>query len=278
MSRAAPKPERRGWWRAALAFAAVVSAACEGMDGGVPEGAVAVVGDRAFRPEDVAAVQAQLGAYAQLRFRGDEGRHTLVQALVDAEIMAQAAIDAGLGDDPRVRFAELEEIAAVQRSSELERLVPHADVQADTAALRAHYEAHIADFTVPEHRSVEGVTFKTWSEAEAALARVQSGEASLESLGTLVRTQPQVRNDRDFPGFHPVLFADDLDDGDLLPVPVVIGERLLVARLQPIAPAHAKPFDDPAVQEALVEAVRAPRVERARAARLAELAELHPEQ
>lgn len=243
----------------------------------MPEGAVAVVGETVFRAEDVAGVQAQLGAYAQLRFRGDEGKHSLLQALVDAELMAQAARAAGYGDDPRVRFAELEEIAAVRRSSELERLVPRATVQADTAALRAHYDAHPDDFVEPERRTAEGITFKTWPEAEAALAKVQRGEASLESLGDVVRTQLALRDDHEFPGFHPVLFAADLKIGDMLPVPVVIGPRLFVARVREIVPAHPKPFDDPAVQEALVEAVRAPRLDAARAARLAELAVQYPD-
>jgi len=263
--------------RCAVLALLVSLAGCGGVGGDVPEGALAIVGERSFGPQDVAAVQAQLGAYAQLRFRGDEGKHALLTALVDAELMAQAAQDAGLADDPRVRFAELEEIAAVERSSELERLVPRAEVEADTAALRAHYDAHLDEFMVAEHRSAEGVTFKTWPEAEADLARVRRGEATLESLGEIVRTQPQARNDREYPGFHPVLFAADLDEGELLPVPVVIGQRLLVARLRAIQPAHPKPFDDPAVQEALVEAVRAPRVARAREARLAELALEFPE-
>jgi predicted transcriptional regulator len=268
--------------RAALALVVSLAvtaalAGCDALGGEVPEGTQAIVGDRTFGPQDIAAVQAQLGAYAQLRFRADEGKHALLMALVDAELMAQAAIDAGLADDPRVRFAELEEIAAVERSSQLERLVPRAEVEADTAALRAHYDAHAAAFMVPEHRSAEGVTFDTWIGAESALAKVQRGESTLESLGEIVHTQPQARDDDEFQGFHPVLFAADLDEGELLPVPVVIGPRLLVARVRAVQPAHLQPFEDPAVQEALVEAVRAPRVEAARRARLDELAGEFPE-
>ena len=130
---------------------------------------------------------------------------------------------------------------------------------------------------MPEQRSAEGVTFDAWPAAEAALQSIESGEATLESLGQIVHTQPQARDDHEFAGFHPVLFADDLEEGELLPVPVVIGPRLLVARVRTIVPAHPKPFTDAAVQEALVEAVRAPRVEKARAARLAELAREFPE-
>jgi hypothetical protein len=258
---------------------------CGGAQGGVPDGALAVVGDRVFGPADVAAVQAQLGAYAQLRFRGDEGRFTLLQALVDAELMAQAAIDAGLGDDPRVHFAWLEERAAVQRSTELERAVPRAEIEADVAALRAAYDAHPDRFVVPETRVAEGVLFPNWDAAEAALAALELGTETLDSLaaasaqneGELLRTKPQARDDREFPGLHPVLFAADLQVGERMPVPVVIGERLMVGRLHAIVPAHRRDFDDPVVREQLVELLRAPRLADARRRREAELAERYPE-
>jgi len=267
-----------------LALLALVGlVGCGGAQGGVPDGALAVVGDRVFGPADVAAVQAQLGAYAQLRFRGDEGRFALLQALVDAELMAQAAVDAGLGDDPRVHFAWLEELAAVQRSTELERAVPRAAIEADVEALRAHYDAHPELFVVPETRVAEGVLFPRWDDAEAALAAVQLGTTTLESLAAdteeaeLLRTKPQTRDDHEFPGFHPLLFAPDLTPGELLPAPVVIGERLMVARLLEVEAPHRRPFDDPAVREQLVESLRAPRLTNAQREHESTLATRFPE-
>src|SRR5688572_13563891 len=102
-------------------------------DEGVPDGKLARVGDVVLGPDDLAGVQAQLGAYAQLRFRGEEGRASLLEALVTAELLAQEAIAAGLGDDPRVHWAVLEEIATLARNAELERRVPYAEVAADVA-------------------------------------------------------------------------------------------------------------------------------------------------
>ncbi|MBL8942648.1 MAG: hypothetical protein JNK45_05855, partial [Myxococcales bacterium] len=58
---------------------ALLLAACA-TDEGIPEGKLARVGDVVFGPEDVAAVSAQLGAYAQLRFAGGDGHGALLGA------------------------------------------------------------------------------------------------------------------------------------------------------------------------------------------------------
>lgn len=249
--------------------AALLLAAC-GAAQGVPEGKLAAVGAVAFGPEDLADVQAQLGAYAQLRF-GGEGRGALLQALVDAEVLAQEAAAQGLADDPRVAYAWVEELAAVHESAEMERRVPRATIAADRVRLRAWYDAHLDAFVVPERRSAQGVLLRDWAAAEAALATVRAGPVELASLGDVVTTPLQARDDAEFPGFHPVLFDDALAVDDVLPQPVVVGERLLVGRVASIEPSAPAPFDDAAVQERLVEAVRAPLVAAARTAWLAEL-------
>ncbi|MBX7083710.1 MAG: hypothetical protein K1X88_31160 [Nannocystaceae bacterium] len=252
------------------ALALVAFSACTAGAQGVPEGKLAAVGEVAFGPEDVAGVQAQLGAYAQLRF-GGEGAAALLMALVDAEVLAQEALAQGLGDDPRVWYAVLEELAALHLAAELERRVPRAAVAADRAALQAAYDADTTAFVLPQRRAAAGVVFEHWREAEDALAAVQSGAVALESLGALVTTPLQARDDGEFPGFHPTLFDPSLQVGELLPRPVVLGERLLVGRLEQDEPATRRAFDDPAVQEQLVERVRAPRVQAATAALLESL-------
>ncbi len=248
--------------RFATVVAALALAACTAGAQGVPEGKLAAVGEVAFGPEDVAGVQAQLGAYAQLRF-GGEGAAALLLALVDAEVLAQEALAQGLGDDPRIWYAVLEELAALHLAAELERRVPRAEVAADRAALQAAYDADPRAFAVPERRAAAGVVFGHWRAAEDALAAVQAGTVALESFGPLVTTPLQPRDDHEFPGFHPALFDPGLAVGDLLPRPVVLGERLLVGRLEQLEPASREAFEDPAVQEQLVERVRAPRLEAA---------------
>jgi hypothetical protein len=258
-------------------FAVVVALGCT-TDEGVPDGKLARVGDVVFGPDDVAAVGAQLGAYAQLRFAGTEGHVALLGSLVDAEVLAQEAIRQGLGDDPRVRHALAEEIASVYLTTELERRVPYAEIAADVPRLRAWYDANADTLAVAEQRSAQGVVFENWTLAEQAMLAVASGTTTLEELGELLTTPLAVRDDAEFPGFHAVLFDASLAKGELLPRPVPVGERLLVARVHEIVPRGAPPFDDPATRERIVQAVRAPLVAEARAALLRELAERYPEQ
>ncbi|MBC7138480.1 MAG: SurA N-terminal domain-containing protein [Defluviimonas sp.] len=56
------------------------------------------------------------------------------------------------------------------------------EVQLDEAALRAEYEARIAEFVQPERRMVERLVFGTEEEAAAAKARIDAGEVSFEDL------------------------------------------------------------------------------------------------
>lgn len=56
------------------------------------------------------------------------------------------------------------------------------EVPLDEAALRAEYEARIAEFVQPERRMVEQLVFGTEEEAAAAKARIDAGEATFEDL------------------------------------------------------------------------------------------------
>lgn len=250
---------------------------CDLGDEGIPEGKLATVGDTVLGPEDVAAVHAQLGAYAQLRFVGGEGQRHLLEALVDAELLAQEAIEHGLADDPRVRFAVLEEIATVYRSAELERRVPIESVAEDIDALRAWYDAHPEAFTIPEQRNLEGVVFRTFAEAEAALAELREGKAELADKGTVFATKLRARDDDEYPALDPFLFDPEVGPGELLRHPVYIGESLMVARIQQIRPATRQPFDDPEVRARLVQEVRKERMDAAEQELRAQLREEFPE-
>jgi len=246
-----------------LLLAVCLSAACEVAEG-IPDGKLAVVGPTVLGPEDVAAARSQVGAYGQLRFSGPEGDATMLEALIATELMALEAEDRGGAKDPRVAFALEEEIATVYLTTLLERAVPRETVASDTEALRAYYASHPESFMEPETRSAQGVVFKKFAEAEQGLAALRGGTSTLEEFGDVVATPMQARDDEEFPAFHPILFADDVAEGDFLPHPVFVGESLLVGRVQKIAPAQLRPFEDPAVQEQLVEAVIEPRREAVR--------------
>ena len=263
-------------WRDAVTAGALAIVACLPSDTGIPEGKLAVVGEVELGPEDVASVKSQLGAYAQLRFVGEEGQFGLLEAVVDAELLAQEAVEHGLGDDPRVRYALLEEIAEVQRSAALQRAVPFEDVAADEAALREYYEAHRDAFVEPEQRSAEGVPFRKFDKAEAAFEEISAGAKSLEDFGQLVGTKSRTRSDDDFPGFHPFLFDPALGEGELFTRPVILGSSVLVGRVKHITPAKQRELEDDEVRERVLQAVRAPRAAEARARLEAELRDRFP--
>ena len=260
----------RGVLRCAAVLCLLALASCEVTEG-VPEGKLAVVGPTVLGPEDVAAARSQVGKYGQLRFSGPEGDATMLEALIATELMALEAEAMGFADDPRVDFAVQEEIAAVYLSTLLERAVPRESVATDTAALRASYDAHLEAFTEPERRSAQGVVFNGFEEAEAALAALVAGASTLEDFGEVFATPLQARDDAEYPAFHPLLFSSDVGLDEFIPHPVFVGESLLVGRVQKIEPATVRPFDDPEVQERVVEAVIEPRRAQAREAILARL-------
>ncbi len=254
----------------------LASFACGAEIEGVPEGALARVGDVVIDPEQVEQTHAQLGAYGQARFRGPEGQRALLDALIVETLLVQEARDAGLAGDPRVHFAVLEELASLERAAMLERRLPRASVEADVEALRARYEAERTRFATPERRRFRGVAFDTWEQAEAALARLVAGEVELDALGPVVNSVPMKRDDLEYPGFHALLFDPGLRVGDRLAHPVISGTSVLVGELSAIEPAGVLEFDDAEVREQLVEREWAERVAPIEAELLAELAERFP--
>lgn len=266
-------PRRRVLLALGLALGA---SACQVEVEGVPDGALARVDDVILYPEDVEQVHAQLGAYGKARFRGTDGRRVLLERVIDAEVLAQEADRRGLGDDPRVEWALVEEMATLYLSAELERRVPRERVAANEQALRDYYEAHVGEFQTPEVRRVRGAVFDRFDRANEALERYLAGEAELEELGDVFTTPSMTRDDHAFPGFHPIAFDPALKKGDKLPSPVASSRSLVVGYLYDVKPAQQLEFDDPAVQERLVNAVRAPLLREARAALLQELGEAHP--
>jgi hypothetical protein len=257
-------------------MAAMVMFGCEARVETVPEGAVALVGERAIEAERLEATAAQLDAFGQARFRGPHGRRALIDALISEELLVLEAQDAGLADDPRVEWAVFEELAELQRAAMLERRLPRADIAADREALLARYKEDRERFREPERRRMRVVRVDTFDAGERAIAQIAAGEQTLAELGEVVRTPLMKRDDEEFPAYHGVLFDPALEVGDLVPRPVLSGQLVLVGEVDEIVPARIRPFEDPKVQEQLVEAEWAARIEPIEAALLAELRQSFP--
>ncbi|MEQ9041856.1 MAG: peptidyl-prolyl cis-trans isomerase [Silicimonas sp.] len=87
----------------------------------------------------------------------------------------QAFYDANTGDFTRpetktIRYAWLSPDMIVDQ------------IETDEAQVRALYDARIDEFVQPERRLVERLVFATQADAEAALARLDSGEADFDAL------------------------------------------------------------------------------------------------
>lgn len=258
-----------------LAFAALFG--CDFEDEAIPVGKLARVGDSVLGPRDLSSVQSQLGPYGELRFRGPEGQYQLLGALVETELLAQEARDRGLGDDPRVQYAILEELAAIHAASELERAVPQHEVAADEAALRAAHARAQEAFTRPERRSMEAIVVVSLPQGLETLSRLRAGEVELDDVGEPFQIRPIARDDAEYPLFHPFLFDPALGVGDWLPTPVLVGKTLLVGRIAEVQPAELEPFEDPEVQERLAARVRQPLADAARTEIEDRLQRVYPE-
>jgi hypothetical protein len=249
-----------------LCLTSMVIAACGARVDGVPEGALALVGEVVVQPGWVESSHAQLDAFGQARFRGPHGRRALVEALIQQELLVQEARDAGLEADPRVEWAVLEELAELQLAAMLERRLPRSEVTADTQALRIRYERERERFVEPERRSMRVVRVESYDEGERALARMESGELTLdvyaeEKAAVVARTPVMKREDQEFPAFHRHLFDPSLNVGDLVPVPVLSGDLVLIGMVDEVQPAQQLPFEHLEVQEQLVTSEREARLQ-----------------
>jgi hypothetical protein len=231
--------------------------ACGVTEEELPRGALARVGSTVLVAEDLIALRQQVGPWARQRFSGEDGAEAMLPVVIDAELMAQDLIARGLGDDPRVRFELQEDMAATYECARLEREVRPEDVAADEAALAAYLDAHSELFAMPERRRARGVVAQDFARADELQARLEGG-ASLESLGEVVTTPLQARDDAQFPSFHPALFAPPRV-GMPLPWPVAVGNVLLVAQVDAVEAAVRPTLADPATRDRVIAAVLAER-------------------
>jgi hypothetical protein len=262
-----------------LVLTSMAMLGCEARVETVPEGALALVGDTIIEPEWVESSHAQLDAFGQARFRGPHGRRALVEALIQQELLVQEARESGFEHDGRVEWAVLEELAELQLAAMLERRLPRAEIAADQQALRARYERERERFVEPERRRMRVVRVDSYDEGERALARMQSGMLTLDTYALeqdrgIARTPLMKRDDQEFPAYHRYLFDPSLEAGDLVPVPVLSGQLVLIGQVDEVAPRQLLPFELPEVQEQLVTAERDARLAPDQAIMMALQAEL----
>lgn len=234
-------------------------------------GAPQVVAELGSRRITVDEVRAEL---AELRASGDvevvvktmdaAGRAAVVDAMIQREQYALAARAAALDKDPAVAAEIARAVTRIlaRRYTEAERR------QADTstAALRAYFEAHHAEFQAKPRVMARHILTKARAEAEAVLADLRAG-ADFAALAASRSIDPYTRDKGGDLGwisegvmiapFEQALFA--LHEGQI-GGPIASTHGFHVVRADAVEPAAGRPYES--VKAAVAERVEQAYLER----------------
>ncbi|MGR3716454.1 MAG: SurA N-terminal domain-containing protein [Thermohalobaculum sp.] len=146
--------------------------------------------------------------------------------------------NAAMFTEPERRWGEYLHIDAAKLRAEL---------TPDEATLRAAYEADIDAYSVEESRVIDQIAIPDRVAAEAAVARLVSGQATFESLGAEFGLEPDDLSlgrvtRSDLPVSAAALVFDEAEPGIVGPVALPVG--FAVYRIREIAPGGAASFED----------------------------------
>jgi len=107
----------------------------------------------------------------------EEGRLAALKAEIDTRLLARKAREAGMDQDP----VYLQRVGEYQKTRliNLHRAALARQFEPDEQALRAYFEAHKAEITIPEARKVQMVVVKTEQEAREIKAKIESGDITM---------------------------------------------------------------------------------------------------
>lgn len=144
---------------------------------------LAKVGERTITLGEYAATLERMDQFERLRYQSPERRRTLLEEMINVELLAQEARRRGLDKHPateeRVRQTLRDELRReLSRSSPDPNQIPESEV-------RAYYDAHRDEFSDPERRRAAHIVVADAKRAEATLERARG--ASPAEWGKLVR-------------------------------------------------------------------------------------------
>lgn len=141
-----------------------------------PGDVVARVGDAEITEADIAFAAQDLGQQLQ-RFPPNQWRAILLDVVVDMELLAQAARQDGLDQDPdfknQLEFLELQALRNAYISQKIDSLITD-------KALKAAYEAEFKDFEGPEEVNARHILVSDKAEAEALIKELDGGADFVE--------------------------------------------------------------------------------------------------
>ncbi|MBN9673949.1 peptidylprolyl isomerase [Labrenzia aggregata] len=157
-----------------------------------PDDVVARVGDAEVTEADLAFAAQDLGPQLQ-RFPPAQWRELLLDAVVDMELMAQAARKDGLDQDPdfkrQVEFLELQALRNAYLSQKIGGEISDEEIQ-------AAYDKEFADFVGDEEINARHILVKEKAEAEALIEELDGG-ADFAELAKEKSTGPSGPNGGD---------------------------------------------------------------------------------
>lgn len=187
-----------------------------------PDDVVATVGTAQITEADIAFAAQDLGQELQ-RFPPAQWRQILLDVMIDMELLAQAAREEGLDQNPdfqkRMEFLEMRALRNAYLGQKINEAITAEDVQ-------AAYDAEFANYEGPEEVNARHILVKEKEEAEAIISELDGG-ADFAELAKEKSTGPSGPNGGDLgyfgkgqmvPPFEAAVFA--LDPGTYTKEPV----------------------------------------------------------
>jgi peptidyl-prolyl cis-trans isomerase C len=229
-----------------------LNASCGREDEGVP---VAKVGNRVITEQDIEKRLESMPPFMRQQLSTPDGKKRFVNALVEEEAIVREARARGL--DQTEEFNDEIEMAKRDLLVRLfySKVIEAASAPSD-AEVAAYYEAHLNDYTVPEHVMARHIVVETRREAQALKKEIESGAdfgelARERSLDQQTKRREGIfhgRIERGKPisglGEMPELVeaAFDLDVGELSdPIETELGYHLM--RVDERNPAETRSLD-----------------------------------
>ena len=157
-----------------------------------PDDVVAKVGDAEITEADIAFAAKDLGQQLQ-RFPPAQWRQLLIDAVVDMELLAKAAKEDGLDQDPdfkrQVEFLELQALRNAYLTQKLGGEISDEDIQ-------AAYDKEYGDYVGEDEINARHILVKDKAEAEAIIKELDEG-ADFAELAKTKSTGPSGPNGGD---------------------------------------------------------------------------------
>lgn len=136
-----------------------------------------------------------LAPHARARLQSPEQREDFLKSVVQFEVMADAAEEAGLGESPQVRHAMREVMVRLMLA---EHLREEGGAAVGEEELQAYYDANREDFARPARRMVYELVTQTREEAERLRRRFveEAHPTTEEALGAFAELAGQYSFDR----------------------------------------------------------------------------------